>query len=93
MHLEKYTPSSDEFGERNSLEPLQEKQKTTQEYKILEIVKERKGKIGKKYWKEYQCNWEGYGVTDKWIPEKNFRNAQELLKDWKQRKAKIHRRK
>ena len=30
---------------------------------------------------------------DEWIPEKNLRNAQELLKDWKERKAKIHRRK
>ena len=48
-HLEKYTPSSDEFGERNSLESLQEKQKTTQEYEVLEIVRERKVKIGKKY--------------------------------------------
>jgi hypothetical protein len=89
-HLEKYTPTSGEFGERNSLEPLRKQQKVTQEYEILEIVKERRIKIGKKYRREYQCNWKGYGVTEEWIPEKNLRNAQELLEDWKERKAKIH---
>ena len=89
-HLEKFTPSTEEFGKRDILEPLREKQKTTQEYEIIEIVKERKIKIGKKYRKEYQCNWQGYGITDEWIPEKNLRNAQDLLKEWRERKAKIH---
>ena len=91
-HLEKYVPSPEEFGERQQLEPLQEKQKATEEYEILEIVEERRVKKRRKYIKEYKCNWKGYGITDEWIPEKNLRNAQELLKNWK-RKAQIHGRK
>jgi len=33
-HLEKYLPSPEEFGERNYLEPLREKQKTTEDRKL-----------------------------------------------------------
>ena len=43
-HLEKYVPSPEEFGEQQQLEPLQEKQKATEEYEILEIVEERRVK-------------------------------------------------
>ena len=91
-HLEKYIPSLEEFGERKYLQPLREKQKITEEFEILEIVNERKVKKRGKYIKEYQCNWKGYGITDEWIPERNLRNAPELLQEWK-KKAKIHRRK
>jgi len=75
------------------LEPLREKQIATEEFEILEIVKERRVKVKGKTCKEYFCNWKGFGVTDEWIPEKNLRNAQELLQEWKYKKAKIHRRK
>ena len=39
-HLEKYIPSPEEFGERKYLQPLREKQKITEEFKILEIINE-----------------------------------------------------
>ena len=84
-HLEKYVPSPEEFGERKYLQPLREKQKITEEFEILEIVNERKVKKRGKYIKEYQCNWKGYGITDEWIPEKNLRNAPELLQEWKEK--------
>jgi len=85
-HLEKYVSSPEEFGKREQLEPLREKQKVTEEYKIIKIVKERRIKKNKKYYKEYLCNWKGYGITDEWIPEKNLRNAHELLIEWKKKK-------
>ena len=89
-HLEKYTESPEEFGIREKLKPLRDMQKVTEEFEILEIVAERKKKKGKHYLMEYQCNWKNYGVTDKWIPEKNLRNAQDLLQEWKIKKTKIH---
>jgi hypothetical protein len=92
-HLEKYTQSPEEFGEREELEPLRRHQKTTEEYEVLEIVDECKIKKRGRYYKEYKCNWKGHGITDEWIPEKNLRNAQELLQEWIQKKAKNHRRK
>jgi hypothetical protein len=92
-HLEKYTQSPEEFGERKELEPLRRHQKTTEEYEVLEIVEEHKIKKRGRYYKEYKCNWKGHGITDEWIPEKNLRNAQELLQEWIQKKAKNHRRK
>ena len=85
-HLEKYISSPEEFGKRDKLEPLREKQKVTEEYEIIEIVKERRIKKNKKYYKEYLCNWKGYGITDEWIPEKNLRNAHKLLTEWKKKK-------
>jgi len=85
-HLEKYTNSPKEFGERNKLEPLRQKQKVTEEFEILEIVKERRTKKRGRNYKEYQCNWKGYGVTEEWIPERNLRNAQELLREWRNKK-------
>jgi len=94
-HLEKYKPSPKEFGERSHLSPLREEHITTKEYVILEIVNEKRVKKGKKrdgsnnYITLYQCNWEGHGVTDDWIPIKNLRNAQDLLKDWRMKKQKL----
>jgi len=85
-HLEKYLSSPEEFGERKQLEPLREKQKITEEYKVIEIVKERRIKKNKKYCREYLCNWKGYGVTDEWIPEKFLRNTHKLLTEWKKKK-------
>jgi len=91
-HLEKYVSSPEEFRERKSLDPLREKQKVTEEFEIIEIVKERKIKKKGKYYEEYLCDWKGYRIMEEWIPEKNLRNAQELLMKWKE-KAKIHKRK
>ena len=90
-HLEKYSPSPEEFGKRNTLEPLREKQKITEEYEILEIVDERRVKKKGKHFKEYKCNWKGYGVTEEWIPAKYLRNAQDILQEWNEN-VKIHRR-
>ena len=84
-HIEKFTPST-KFGERTALPPLREETKSTQEYTVLGIVNERCVKRGGKYVMEYQCDWEGYGITDEWIPLRNLRNAQELLLDWKQKR-------
>jgi hypothetical protein len=92
-HLEKCTQSPEEFRERERLEPLRKHQKATEEYEVLEIVEEHKIKKRGRYYKEYKCNWKGYQITDEWIPEKNLRNAQELLQEWIQKKAKNHRRK
>ena len=84
-HIEKFTPST-EFGERTALPPLREETKSTQEYTVLEIVNERCVKRRGKYVMEYQCDWEGYRITNKWIPLKSLRNAQELLSDRKQKR-------
>jgi len=85
-HLEKYIPPPEEFGNRKQLEPLRGKQKATQEYEVIKIVAERRIRKRKRWHKEYQCDWKGYGVTEEWIPEKNLRNAQEVLDEWKNRK-------
>ena len=87
-HLEKYT-SDPEFGDREVPKPLREITKSTEEYEVVRIVDERRVKKGKKYIKEYKCDLLGYGVTEEWIPLKNLRNAQELLKDWNSRKEKL----
>ena len=81
-HLEKFTPSPEEFGERPALKKLQEDQKTTQEFEVIKIVDERRCKRGEKFIKEYKCDWKGYGITEEWIPLSNLRNAQELLQEW-----------
>jgi len=85
-HLEKYTPSPEEFGDRDCLPPLRDESKFTKEYEILDIFEERRRQKRGKYITEYRCNWQEYGITDEWIPLKNVRNAQELLQEWEIKK-------
>jgi hypothetical protein len=65
------------------LTPLRKIKQTTEEFTITRIVKERKRKVKGKLITEYQCEWEGYGVEDTWIPKRNLRNAKEVLQEWK----------
>jgi len=85
-HLEKYTPSPEEFGDRDHLPPLRDESKSIKEYEVLDIVEERRIKKRGKYIKEYRCNWWEYGITDEWIPLRNLRNGQELLQEWEIKK-------
>ena len=87
VHLEKYKESPEEFRIRPKLRPLRSKQESTKEYEVLKIVSEHKIKKRGQYIREFQCNWKGYGITEEWIPEKNLRNSQELLRKWKTKKA------
>ena len=87
LHLEKYNkPTKD--NENKVLPYLRENPK---EYTILEIVDQKRVKFKKnnklKYKTLYKCNWEGYGVTEEWIPETYLRNAQEVLNNWKKRRG------
>jgi hypothetical protein len=82
-HIEKHYPSYEEIGDRVTLPPLRKVNKTTEEFTITRIVNERKRKVKGKLITEYQCEWEGYGVEDTWIPERNLRNAKEILQEWK----------
>jgi len=82
-HIEKYHSPPKETGDRVTLPPLRKVNKTTEEFTVTRIVNERKCKERGRLITEYQCEWEGYGVEDTWIPERNLRNAKEVLQEWR----------
>ena len=54
--------------------------KSTEEYKVEKIVREKKIK-GKNY---YKVQWKGYDTeNDTWQSARDLRNARELLKEWR----------
>ena len=83
LHLEKYNEPLK--SNKNNLLPFM--RENPNEYTIIEIVDQKrikykqKGKL--KYKTLYKCNWDRYGITEEWIPEKYLRNAQDILQDWK----------
>ena len=77
-HLEPF--KDDLTQERTDLDRLRD---DPEEYEVEEIVAQRKERHRKRYRLMYQCRWKNYGVTDEWIPEKDLRNAKEILDAWK----------
>ena len=59
---------------------LRDPLKSTEEYKVEKIVREKKIK-GKNY---YKVQWKGYDTeNDTWQSARDLRNARELLKEWR----------
>jgi hypothetical protein len=89
LHLEKYN----EPNKNSSNRLLPYLRDSPQEYIILEIVDQKRVKFKRnnklRYTTLYKCNWEGYGITEEWIPEKYLRNAPDVLKDWKSKLEKL----
>jgi deoxyuridine 5'-triphosphate nucleotidohydrolase len=77
-HLEPY--KSDDNFERKDLLRIRE---NPEEKEVEEIVDQKKEKYRNRYRIMYKCRWKDYGITERWIPESDLRNANEVLKAWK----------
>jgi len=89
-HLEPYHESPEEFGPRTT-KPIKKRSpgNVKEDWEVEEIVEERLSdrKVKGRRRLLYRCRWrypDGLvRETDEWIPEKDFNNAPEVLRDWK----------
>ena len=87
-HLEKYKRSPEKFGPRPDF-PIETRAGKTEEWDVIEILKERYHPIRKGvYQRQFQAKWlypDGHHeATDEWVPAKNF-TAPDVIASWERR--------
>lgn len=86
-HLEHYSPSPIQFGDR-VLKPLRRNLiDDDQVYEVEQIVDEGYSRERGRRIKKYRIRWKGYGPNeDHWLTAKRLRNAPDIIKLWEQSK-------
>lgn len=94
-HLQPYKESPEEFGDREKKEIAPRRKTSKKEWEVKRILKQRKRiyyRKGKRREEiEYQAEWifpDGtIQATDEWISAKDFRNAREVVAEWKNKRS------
>lgn len=82
-HLERYSKSPEEFGERPFKALNRADFEDMKEDEIEHIVAKRLRKSGNRHIKEYKVRWLGFGPEwDEWKTRHGLRNAPKVLEQW-----------
>jgi hypothetical protein len=88
-HLKPYKSSPPEFGERPDISIRKRRETRLEDWEVERITAERltPRKKNQKRKKLYKAIWKMDGIlqeTDEWIPSSNFKNAPEVVAQWKE---------
>jgi hypothetical protein len=83
-HLATYIPNTTPIVDRPTKSLSRDDFDTLHEFEIERIVSEKKLTRGKRKYTHYLVRWKGYDSSaDTWEPERNLKNAPEVLRAWK----------